>query len=95
MPVDPLTTVWDDLLEGVGSADDWSTKRPAVMQRFRELLRQDAAPPLPRSVEVTVEDEKHLDDMTVRRISYPAEPGDIVTAWMGIPAGSPSPSAPW
>jgi len=46
-PPTAIESSWDDLLEGIDSADAWRAKREAVKARFLALIRDEAAPKPP------------------------------------------------
>jgi hypothetical protein len=90
----PIPTSWDDLLEGIESAEQWREKRAAIGKRFDDLLRRDAEPALPRDLEVEVEREWHPRGFSVRYISYNVERDERARAYVGIPESLPDGAIP-
>ncbi|MFV2065955.1 MAG: dienelactone hydrolase family protein [Pirellulales bacterium] len=76
---------WDDLLEGVHSAEDWQRHRRILKQRFLDLIRDSekpAKPPLDMQQHASVV----VDGIYTRRlISYNVEAGERAHAYLGIP----------
>jgi len=76
---------WDDLLEGVASADDWARHREVLKRRYLDLLRDQykpAKPPLDLKRHESV-----VVDGVYRRwlISYQVEADERAHAYLGIP----------
>ncbi len=82
-----LRTSWDDVLEGIGSPDDWAAKRPMVRKRFLALLRDEAAPEPPCDVKVRVEREWEGGGFRILYISYQVESDERAHAYLAIPGG--------
>lgn len=85
----PYTTSWDDLLDGIETADDWRAKRVDVERRFHALIRLDAAPEAPADPDLRVEREWDVGDFTIQYVSYQVENDERAHAYVGIPHGSP------
>lgn len=88
----PVVTPWDELLAGIANADDWAKKRPAVRERFLAFLKDEAAPPRPR--ELDLRDEGAAIDaggFTIRRVSYKVEADERAHAYLAVPGG-PAPA---
>lgn len=83
----PIPTFWDDLLEGVTTAADWTVKRPAVKRRFLDLLRDDEKPPVP-DPQIEVEREWDGGGFTFRLITYNVEKDERAAAYVCIPPGA-------
>jgi len=83
----PITTSWDDLLEGVTSADEWSAKREVVASNFRALILEDAAPEPPQNLQIEIESQWEADGFTIRYISYNVESDERAKAYLAIPNG--------
>ena len=80
----PIETLWDDLLEGIGTPVDWAAKRPAVARRFAELIRAEAAPPQPETVPVVIEREWDAGGYRIRDVNYPVEADERAHAYVAI-----------
>ena len=85
----PIRTSWDDLLEGISSREDWEAKRKQIRTRFLALLRDEAAPPVPKELEIETFDEWKEEDFIIRRIRYNVEADEKAHAYLAIPAGTP------
>ncbi len=76
---------WDDLLEGVKTADDWNRHRQVLKQRYLELLRDDQKPAKP-PLDLKEHEAVVVDGVYVRRlISYNVEADERAHAYLGIP----------
>ena len=80
-----ITSSWDDLLEGVETAEDWAAHRKVLWRRYMDLLRDEYKPS-----RVPLELETHesviVDDLYERRlISYAVEADERAHAYLGIP----------
>lgn len=82
-----IVTPWDDLLQDVRSPADWPVKRASIMERFRSLLRTEAAPPRPATLDLRIEEELPADGYLIQKISYNTEADDRATAYLAIPDG--------
>ena len=81
----PIRSSWDDLLEGVETADDWSAHREVLRQRYLDLLRDSYKPPRP-SLDLKVLETVVVDDQYTRKlISYRVEEDERARAYLGIP----------
>lgn len=87
----PIVTPWDDLLDGIRSPVDWQAKRGVIMERFRSLLRDEAAPPRPGVLDIRVEQDWAAEDYRIRRISYNVEADERAPAYLAVPNG-PAPA---
>jgi dienelactone hydrolase len=83
----PVTTSWDDLLDGVTTVEDWETKRLSIRGRFLDLIR-DAAAPEPPDLRLEVEREWNAGDFSIQYVSYQVEEDECAHAYMGIPSGT-------
>jgi len=90
-PVSSIRTSWDDLLEGVGSEEDWAAKRRLVMRRFLDMMRDEAAPETPKDLGLEVEQDWDGGGFRILRVSYQVERDERARAYMGIPL-SPAPA---
>jgi dienelactone hydrolase len=86
-----VQTSWDDLLAGAKSPADWERKRAEIKARFLSLLRHEAAPQVPRDLEIKTEAEFKGDGFSIRRISYNVESDERAAAYLAIPNG-PAPA---
>ena len=88
----PISSSWDDLLEGIVTADQWRESRIALKARFLDLLR-DAAKPPRVPLELRVEDEQMVDEAyCLRWVSYQVEEDERAHAALGIPLHSAQPA---
>jgi dienelactone hydrolase len=86
-PPTPIQSSWDDLLEGIDSADAWQAKRQSVKARFLTLIRDEAAPEPPPDFQVRVERQWDGGGFRLLYISYQVEADERAHAYMAIPAG--------
>lgn len=84
-----IKTSWDDLLDGIKSATDWSRKRLTIRERFQELIRADAAPDLLIDSDLKIEHEWDADGFRIRYVSYQVEADERAHAYIGIPSTDP------
>lgn len=83
---------WDDLLEGVSTADDWAKHREVLRQRYLGLLRDDHKPPRPL-LDIKVHETVVVDDTYTRKlISYQVEADERAHAYLGIPLDLTAPA---
>jgi len=85
----PIPTSWDDLLEGIDTPSDWERKRIEVEKRFRDLLRDEAAPSPPENLNLEIEREWQTGEFTIQFVSYNVEEDERAHAYIGIPDGAP------
>ena len=85
----PITTSWDDLLEGIDSVDAWNEKCGAIRRRFLSLIRAQAAPEPPTSPDLSVEREWDGGGFTIQYVSYQVEQDEQAHAYIGIPHETP------
>jgi pimeloyl-ACP methyl ester carboxylesterase len=82
-----IASSWDDLLDGVGTREDWQQRRAVLRQRYLDLIGDRHKPPKP-ALEVRVEDVKLVDGRYRRfLISYNVESDERAHAYLGIPLG--------
>ena len=81
----PITTSWDDLLEGIHSPEQWWEKREEVKARFLDLLRDEAAPSPPQDVKLKIEKQWHSENFRIQYISYDVEEDERAYAYLAIP----------
>ena len=87
----PISTSWDDLLDGIDSPDRWEKKRREMIARFRSLLRDEAAPDPPQALQIRVEREWHVEGFRIRYISYNVESDERACAYLAVPDGPAPP----
>jgi dienelactone hydrolase len=87
----PFRSSWDDLLDGVESADEWPERRAELKAKFLALLRDEHAPPRPSALDVRVHDETVVDGTYVRQlISYAVDDeGERCHAFLAFPLHAP------
>jgi dienelactone hydrolase len=80
-----IQSSWDDLLEGVETADNWHKHREVLRKRFLDLIRDDRKPPKP-PLELDVHESVVVDGAYTRRlVSYHVEAGERAHAFLGVP----------
>jgi len=80
-----IRSSWDDLLEGVKTADDWQRRRQVLKQRYLELIRDDRKPPKP-ALEIQEHESVVVDGVYTRRLlSYNVEKDERAHAYLGVP----------
>ena len=81
-----IQSSWDDLLEGVGTRDDWDRHRAVLKQRYLELIRDQHKPQKP-PLELKVHETTVVDGCYQRLyISYQVvESDERAHAYLGIP----------
>ena len=87
----PIQTSWDDLLDGIETAEAWADKRPAVWDRFLSLIREEAASKPPSDLNLHVERQWGAGEFTIQYVSYQVEGDERAHAYVGIPSGDPPP----
>ena len=76
---------WDDLLEGVETAEDWRKRRQVLRRRFLKLIRDDQKPAKP-PLDLRIHESTDVDGVYVRRlVSYNVEEGERAHAYLGMP----------
>jgi dienelactone hydrolase len=83
--VHPITTSWDDLLDGIQTPEAWWQKRIQIKQRFLSLLHDEAAPDPPEDFRIQVEREWHPEGLWIQYISYQVEEDERARAYLAIP----------
>lgn len=80
-----IRSSWDDLLEGVQTADDWKEHRGVLKTRFLELIRDDQKPPKP-PLDFQEHESVVVDGLYTRRlVSYNVEHDERAHAFLGVP----------
>ncbi|MCU0719175.1 MAG: dienelactone hydrolase family protein, partial [Pirellula sp.] len=80
-----IESSWDDLLEGVKTAEDWAKHRVLLKQRYLELIR-DQHKPTKVPLDLKVQEEMEIDGIYRRfYISYQVEAEERAHAYLGIP----------
>ena len=81
-----IRTGWDDLLEGVETAEDWKKKRGILRCRFLELIGDAAKPSTKPPLELKVHGTETVDGAYVRElISYNVETDERGWAYLAAP----------
>ena len=82
-----IRSSWDDLLEGVKTAEDWQRHRKVLKQRYLDLIRDDRKPAKP-PLELREHESVVVQGVYTRRlISYNVEKDERAHAYLGIPLG--------
>ncbi len=80
-----IKSSWDDLLEGVKTADDWNEHREILRQRYLELIRDQHKPSRP-ALDIQVHEDTEVEGIYRRLyISYQVEADERAHAYLGIP----------
>lgn len=88
----PIRSSWDDLLEGVETADDWESHRELLRQRYLELIRDQYKPNRPE-LDLKVNESVVVDGRYTRKlISYQVEADERAHAYLGIPLALQGPA---
>ncbi len=91
-PVTPITSSWDDLLDGIDSLDAWSHKQAQLKLDFLSLIRAEAAAAIPNDFELRIEESWDEESYRVDYISYAVEDDERAHAYLATPHG-PVPDA--
>ena len=90
--VPAIRSSWDDLTEGVTTAEDWHERRVVLRQRYLELIRDRYKPTKP-PLELQVHEEVVVDGVYRRQlISYAVETDERAHAYLGIPVDVEAPA---
>lgn len=82
-----IESSWDDLLEGVQTAEDWARHRQVLRRRFLELIRDSHKPEKP-ALDLQVHEETEVDGAYRRLyISYQVEVGERAHAYLRANTG--------
>jgi hypothetical protein len=80
-----IQSSWDDLLDGIKTAEDWQPRRAVLRQRYLALIGDRHKPSRP-PLDLRVEGEKVVDGSYKRvSISYNVESDERAHAYLGIP----------
>ena len=80
-----IVSSWDDLTEGVKSAEDWAKHREVLHQRFLELIRDQHKPVKP-ALDLQVHETVDVEGLYSRQlISYAVEEGERAHAYLAVP----------
>jgi len=80
-----IKSSWDDLLEGVQTAEDWAARRAVLRRRYLELIRDQYKPDKP-PLDLQVHETVDIDGVYRRlSISYQVESDERAHAYLGIP----------
>jgi pimeloyl-ACP methyl ester carboxylesterase len=83
---EPIVSSWDDLLDGVASADDWTSRKVELKNRYLELLRDQHKPAKRPQLKIETHESVVVDDVYERRlISYAVEEDERCHAYLGLP----------
>ena len=83
--VPAIQSSWDDLMQGIDTADDWEKRRRVLRQRYLDLLRDQHKPEKPL-LELKVHENQVVDEVYTRQlISYNVEKDERAFAYLGIP----------
>ena len=84
-----IRSSWDDLLEGVGSRDDWHLRRVALRKFYLDLLRDQYKPTKP-PLDLQVHETRLVENRYRRLfVSYRVEDDERAHAYVGIPLDLP------
>ena len=87
----PILSSWDDIFEGVKSAEDWKAHKEVLRKRYLELIR-DAYKPAKPPLDLITHESVRVDGLYERRlISYAVETGERAHAFLAIPLGLDKP----
>lgn len=90
--VPEIHSTWDDLTEGVRTAEDWTQRRRILHQRYLDLIRDQHKPERP-PLDLQVHEEVVVDGIYRRQlISYAVESDERAHAYLGIPLQIRSPA---
>ena len=80
-----IQSSWDDLLEGIRTADDWQARREVLKRRYLELIRDDQKPARP-PLDLQEHESTAVEGLYTRKlISYQVEADERAHAYLGIP----------
>ena len=80
-----IVSSWDDLTEGIQSADDWAKHRTVLHQRFLDLIRDQHKPVKP-ALDLQVHETVDVEGLYSRQlISYAVEEGERAHAYLAVP----------
>lgn len=80
-----IRSSWDDLIEGVETAEDWRRRREVLRRRYLELLRDDRKPERP-PLDLQTHESTIVDGVYTRHlISYQVEADERAHAYLGVP----------
>jgi len=83
--VPEIRSSWDDLLDGIETADDWQKRRSVLKQRYLDLLRDEHKPHRP-PLDLQVHERTAVDGQYTRMlVSYKVEADERAHAYLGIP----------
>jgi dienelactone hydrolase len=86
-----IESSWDDLLEGVRTAEDWERHQQVLRRRYLELIR-DAHKPEKPVLDLQIHEDVNVEGRYRRLyISYQVEADERAHAYLGIPSGLEGP----
>ena len=87
-----IRSSWDDLTDGIKTAEDWQKRRVILRQRYLNLIRDQHKPEKP-SLDLKVHDDVVVDGIYRRQlISYAVESDERAHAYLGIPLNVKTPA---
>jgi pimeloyl-ACP methyl ester carboxylesterase len=90
--VPQIRSSWDDLTDGIETADDWRQRRKILKQRYLDLIRDQHKPDKP-ALDLQVHEEVVVDGRYRRQlISYAVEADERAHAYLGIPLDLETPA---
>ena len=83
--VPPVQSSWDDLTDGIKTAEAWHARRAILKRRYLDLIRDQYKPTKP-SLDLQVHEEIVVDNLYRRQlISYRVESDERAHAYLGLP----------
>jgi len=83
--VPEIESSWDDLTDGIETAENWQKRKSILKQRYLELLRDQHKPNRP-SLDLRIHETVEVEGLYKRQlISYQVEADERAHAYLGIP----------
>lgn len=80
-----IVSSWDDLTDGIQTAEDWAKHRAVLHQRFLDLIRDQHKPKKP-VLDLQVHETVDVEGLYSRQlISYAVEEGERAHAYLAVP----------
>ena len=80
-----IVSSWDDLTDGIQTAEDWAKQRAVLHQRFLDLIRDQHKPQKP-VLDLQVHETVDVEGLYSRQlISYAVEEGERAHAYLAMP----------
>ncbi len=87
-----IRSSWDDLTEGIETAEDWKQRRVVLKRRYLDLIRDQHKPEKP-ALDLKIHEEVVVDGAYRRQlISYAVEADERAHAYLGIPLDVETPA---